>query len=488
MKARANPEGFHARAPSSAMTDPNVRKGVAPILQFLGGAGTVTGSRFLLATRDARVLVDCGLFQGGKQLRLQNWAPFPVDPAGIDAVVLTHAHLDHCGYLPALVRDGFAGPVFCSRYTAELATIVLDDSARLQEEEAAYASRHGYSKHRPPLPLYTQDDARRAEGRLEAVAFDESVDVAPGIRAVLRPAGHILGSATVALSTGHRDRTLLFTGDLGRPNHPLLRPPVDPCDADVVVTESTYGNRHHDEASGIDTLASAITRTAERGGMVVIPAFAVDRTEVVLMALGRLGEEGRIPRLPIYADSPMALAVLDVYRDANASGGVELRNAAGTDPFDGAGPLHAVRSPLESRALNDLRYPSIIISASGMATGGRVLHHLAHRLPDPRNTIVLAGFQAAGTRGQQLADRATSVKLLGHYVPVRADVIQIGAFSAHADADELVAWHGRSPRAPDATYIVHGEPHASEALQQRLTEELGWNAVVPNAGERVRVD
>lgn len=460
----------------------------APMLRFLGGAGTVTGSRFLLDTGRALVLVDCGLFQGGKQLRLRNWTPFPVEPARLDAVVLTHAHLDHCGYLPALARDGFSGPVFCTGYTADLARIVLDDSARLQEEEAAYANRHGYSKHRPALALYTQADAHRVEAQFRSVRFDESLDIADGVRALFSPAGHILGSATVVLSIDRPDRALLFTGDLGRPNHPLLRPPSNPTAVDVVVTESTYGNRRHDESAGLDTLAAAITRTAERGGSIVIPAFAVDRTEVVLTALGRLVEDRRIPRLPIYADSPMALAVLDVYREARATGDAELRPSTETDPFDAAGTLHAVRSPVESRALNEMRFPSIIISASGMATGGRVLHHLAHRLPDPRNTIVLAGFQAAGTRGQQLADHARSVKLLGRYVPVRAEVIQIGGFSAHADTDELIDWHSRAPAPPDAAYVVHGEPQASAALRQRLNAELGWNAIVPRPDERVRVD
>ncbi len=460
----------------------------APILRFLGGAGTVTGSRFLLDTGAARVLVDCGLFQGKKELRLRNWAPLPVDPATIDAVVLTHAHLDHVGYLPALARDGFTGPVFCTPPTAELASIVLDDSARLQQEEAAYANRKGYSKHHPALPLYTEADAARAEAQLATVEFGVPVNAAPGVRAVLRPAGHILGSATVTLALDRLARTVLFTGDLGRSNHPLLLPPTDPPPADVVVTESTYGNRHHDnDAIALDTLATAITRTAERGGVVIIPAFAVDRTEVVLMALGRLADERRIPRLPIYADSPMALAVLDVYRKAIASDDPELRATTSDDPFDAAGELHEVPTPAESRALNDLHDPSIIIAASGMATGGRVLHHLAHRLPDTRNTIVLAGFQAPGTRGQLLADGARSVKLLGHHVPVRADVIQIGAFSVHADADELVGWLGRSPGAPDAAFVVHGEPRASEALRQRLADDLSWTAVVPTPDERVRI-
>lgn len=459
----------------------------SPLLHFLGAAGTVTGSRFLVEAGHRRVLVDCGLFQGHKELRKRNWAPFPVDPATIDAVVLTHAHLDHVGYLPALVRDGFDGRVLCTGPTAELARIVLEDSARLQEEEAAYANRAGYSKHRPALPLYTSDDAARALSLLETIELGDDAAVTKGFRARLRTAGHILGSATVELRLEDEGRCLLFTGDLGRSNHPLLRPPDEPPAADVVVTESTYGNRgHDDEDEALEAMAQLITRTAARGGTVVIPAFAVDRTEVVLLALGRLRSEGRIPDLPVYADSPMALRVLDVYRAAIAGGSPELLPLTG-DPFAAAGVVEEVHTTNESRALHDLPYPAIIVSASGMATGGRVLHHLARRLPDHRNAVILAGFQAAATRGRQLADSARTVKLLGSYVPVRAEVLQLNAFSVHADADELTAWLGRMPAPPDVAFVVHGEQGAAEALQARLDDELGWTAVVPRDGERVRI-
>jgi metallo-beta-lactamase family protein len=464
------------------------------ILRFLGAAGTVTGSRFLVDTPGAKVLVDCGLFQGAKDLRKLNWAPFPLPPAAIDAVVLTHAHLDHVGYLPALVRDGFDGPVFCTARTAELAAIVLADSARLQEEEANYANRKRYSKHHPALPLYTQEDAAAAVERLTTVHMGDRVEVASGIHAVLYRAGHILGSAGVSLSLDNPGRRLFFSGDVGRPNHPVLRPPDPPPGADLLLTESTYGNRvHDDEAAALTRLADVVTRTARRGGVVVVPAFAVDRTEVVLLALARLAAEKRIPRLPVYADSPMALAVLDVYRKAIADGDPELRLRAldsgpGSDPFDPAGELHEASTPDDSRALNDLGYPSIIISASGMATGGRVLHHLLRTLPEPRNSIVLAGYQAEGTRGRALADGARAVKLLGRYVPVRAEIEVIDAFSVHADADELVGWLGRSDHAPDTAFVVHGEPAASAALGHRLEAELGWTAVVPAMGEQVRID
>jgi metallo-beta-lactamase family protein len=460
----------------------------APTLRFLGGTGTVTGSKFLIESGGRRVLVDCGLFQGERELRRRNRADFPVDPASIDAVVLTHAHLDHTGYLPALARDGFAGPVFCTPGTARLARIVLEDSARLQEEEARFANRTGYSKHHPALPLYTVADAQAAERQFEAVPFETRQQVAPGVTVELRPAGHILGSATACLAL-ERGRTVLFTGDLGRPHHPLLRPPADPPAVDVLVSESTYGARRHgDDGAAVAHLADVIRRTAARGGMIIVPAFAVDRTEVVLLALARLFRDGAVPRLPIYADSPMALAVLGVYRSAIAGGDPEIRSDVRADAFDLGGELLEVLTQDESRRLNDLHFPSIVISSSGMATGGRVLHHLEHRLGDERNAVVLVGFQAPGTRGHSLAEGARTVKLFGHYLPVRAEVVTIDGFSVHADAHELTAWLGRAPRPPEVTFLVHGEPAASEALRDRIASELGWTAVVPRLDERVRLD
>ncbi len=462
----------------------------APILSFLGAAGTVTGSKFMVETGGARILVDCGLFQGLRELRRQNWAPFPVDPATIDAVVLTHAHVDHCGYLPALARDGFAGPVVCTPATAELAGIVLPDAAHLQEEEAGYANARGFSKHHPALPLYTQDDAAHVLEQFRPVPYGRRTEIAPGIHVELISAGHIVGSASALVEVdGGAARRLFFSGDVGRPSHPILLPPPTPPSADVVVVESTYGNRVHEpEGQALDRMAEAIGRSARQGGSVVIPSFAVDRTEVLLMALGTLTADGRVPRLPVYADSPMALAVLDVYRRAIAEHDPDVRPfPAGTDPFDTTGELHELHTPEESRSLNDLGFPSIIISASGMATGGRVLHHLARLLPDPRSTIILPGYQAEGTRGRQLADGARTVKMLGRYVPVRAHVVELGAFSVHADADELVSWLRPVP-APENAYVVHGEPDAASALATRLGDELAWDAVVPTHGERVRVD
>jgi len=448
-------------------------------LQFLGATGTVTGSRFLVRSNRATVLIDAGLFQGAKRDRLLNWEPFPVDPAGIDAVVLTHAHIDHSGWLPGLARDGFAGPIFATRATCELCAIMLPDAAHLQEEQARFANERGYSRHEPALPLYTGDDADAALALLHGVGFDTPVDVADGIVARFIPAGHILGSASVHLTVTDDDgtSTILASGDLGRGNHPLVAGPGRPPGADTVLIESTYGDSSHpDEADEIEALADIMCRTAGRGGIVLIPAFAVDRTEVLLTVLRELMSTGRIPTLPVFVDSPMALRVLRVYRDAI--------DHDGDDPFDPGGGLHECPSVEESKSLNELAAPAIIISASGMASGGRVLHHLARLLPDHRNSVVLCGFQAAGTRGRSLADGAHSVKMLGRYVPVRAEVMTLRSLSVHADADGLHDWIDSLPRRPDTIFVVHGEPDASNAFADRLGDD-DHNAVVPRPLERV---
>lgn len=461
---------------------------VVPMLSFLGAAGTVTGSRFLIDTPDARVLVDCGLFQGLKELRLRNWAPFPLDPASIDAVVVTHAHIDHIGYLPRLCQEGFRGRVVCTDSTARLAAIVLPDSGHLQEEEAEYANRMGFSKHHPALPLYTEADAVRALDQIDAHPYNEWVALASGIEVQLRPSGHILGSATAAVRLIESGRTVLFSGDLGRANHPLLVPPAPPDGADVVVMESTYGSRLHDDTGALDRLRDAITRTAARGGSVLIPAFAVDRTEVVLFHLRELMQTGEIPQLPVYVDSPMALQALGVYRDAIRGGAADVQPEwhDHDDPFD-TGQLIEVRNVQDSKAIANVRFPAIIVSASGMATGGRVLHHLARLLPDRRNTVILVGFQAAGTRGRLLADGQPEIKMFGSYVRLHAEVIDIPSFSVHADHDELVSWLGSATRPPDITYLVHGEPAASSALHDAIEDRLDWEAVVPRHLERVRL-
>jgi metallo-beta-lactamase family protein len=459
------------------------------VLSFLGAAGTVTGSRFLIDTARARVLVDAGLFQGLKQLRLRNWEPFPVDPSSVDAVVVTHAHVDHVGYLPALVRAGFRGPVACTGSTAALAAIVLPDAGRLQEDEAAYANRMGFSKHDPALPLFTEADALRCAPLFAPLALDVEREVAPGVHVTLRHAGHILGAATVSVRLAdHGDRRVVFSGDLGRGEHPLLDPPAPVGDCDLLVMESTYGDRRHDEGDTVERLADAVRRTVSRGGTVLIPAFAVDRTEVVLLHLHELQATGRIPTVPVVADSPMALAALGVYRAAIERGDPGVRTAVATngDPF-GSANLTEVHEAKDSRALAEVRYPTILVSASGMATGGRVVHHLARLLPDHRNTVLLIGFQAPGTRGRRLAEGARTVKMLGRYVNVAAEVVDLGGFSVHADADDLVRWVDSSNGRPETVHLVHGEPAASAALQRRL-DEHGVTAVVARHGDRVRLD
>lgn len=461
-----------------------------PILRFLGAAGTVTGSRYLIDAPRARVLVDCGLFQGEKALRLRNWSAFPVDPASIDAVVLTHAHVDHAGYLPALVKQGFSGPIFATHATRALCRIVLPDSGRLQEEDAAYANRKGFSKHTPALPLYSEADAALAVERFRTVPFDRPVEIAPGFRARFTHAGHILGAASIALDIdGAAARRLVVSGDLGRGRHPLLRGPAPPPEADAILVESTYGDRQHPPASSLAAFEEAIARTVERGGSIVIPAFAVDRTELVLLELRRLVRAGRIPSLPVYVDSPMALAALDVYRTAIAEGSAEIKPGfrGDGDAFD-PGRLIEAHSVTDSRAINEQRTPCIILSASGMATGGRVLHHLANRLPDPRNTVILPGFQAVGTRGRSLLDGARTVKILGRYVPIRAEVVGVSAFSVHADQTELLAWLRSAPRAPEMVYVVHGESDAATAFERAIERGLGWPATVARDLECVRLD
>lgn len=458
----------------------------ACVLSFLGGNGTVTGSKTLLTHPGGQVLVDCGLFQGLGELRRRNRQPLSVGASTIDQVLLTHAHLDHTGYLPALVQQGFRGPAYATPATVELARIVLMDSAHLQEEDARYAASRGYSKHSQPAPLYTTHDAERALHRLRSVAFGQPIDLGAGTSAVLRPAGHVLGSATVNIKVPGSGTSLLFSGDLGRGQHPLLRPPGPPQGARFIVVESTYGNRSHPD-DDLSQLAATVRRTVARGGSVVIPAFAVDRTEVVLHALATLVRSGDIPPVPVYVDSPMALRALKVYRTAMERADPDVRRGAAAAALD-AGNVHELTTPEQSMGINMPTVPCVIVSASGMATGGRVLHHLKHLLPNPRNTILLVGFQAAGTRARDLAEGARQVKIHGRYVPVRAEVVDLRGFSVHADADDIVHWLSSLPTAPDACFVVHGEPDSSAALARRIEQELQWLAVVPRFGERVRVD
>ncbi len=451
-------------------------------LEFLGATRTVTGSRFLVRTDRSTVLVDAGLFQGAKRDRMANWAPFPVDPSTIDAVVVTHAHIDHSGWLPGLVRDGYRGPIFATHDTCKLCAILLPDSAHLQEEQARFANERGFSKHHPALALYTSDDADATLPLFRPVAFDAPIDVADGFTARFTPAGHILGSSSVHLTitdspeNGGTTTTLLVSGDLGRGDHPLVPGPFTPPAATTVLVESTYGDSLHPAPQDeVAALADLVTRTARRGGIVLIPAFAVDRTEVLLTVLRDLMSAGRIPTLPVYVDSPMALRVLDIYRSANPD-----------VDFDPGGGLHECPTVEDSKSLNELTAPAIIISASGMASGGRVLHHLARLLPDHRNSVVLCGYQASGTRGRSLSDGARTVKMLGRYVSARADILTLRSMSVHADADGLAAWIAALPERPQTVFVVHGEPDSSEALAARLIDS-GITAVVPTQFERVRL-
>lgn len=449
-------------------------------LTFLGAAGTVTGSKYLLEAGGRRLLIDCGLFQGYKQLRLQNWAPLPVDPAGIDAVLLTHAHIDHSGYLPLLVKNGFGGRAWCTAATAALCEILLPDSGYLQEQDAEYANRKGFSKHRPALPLYDKQDAIDALQALEPVAFDRPFTPCEGVRARFRPAGHILGAASLELEV--EGRRVLFSGDLGRRDDPIMQDPSPPSPpVDYLVVESTYGNRSHPDSDPAQELAEVINRTAARGGMVLIPAFAVGRTQELLYYIHQLKQQRAIVDLPVFLDSPMAINVSELlarFAAEHRLSAAQARAVCDTATY--------VRAREESMALNARTHPMIIISASGMATGGRVLHHLKARAGNPHNTILFVGYQAGGTRGAALLDGAREMKIHGGYVNVAAEVASIENLSAHADWRGILAWLADLP-APRRTFVSHGEPAASDALRLRLRERLGWTAEVPTHGQRVEL-
>ncbi|HEU5222141.1 MAG TPA: MBL fold metallo-hydrolase [Candidatus Lumbricidophila sp.] len=449
-------------------------------LHFLGAADTVTGSRTLVESEGRRILVDCGLFQGYKVLRSRNWAPFPVPPESIDAVVITHAHLDHTGYLPALVRDGFDGPIYATSGTAELARIMLPDSGYLMEEEARRAARGRWSKHEHPRPLYTVDDAMRSLDRFRPIKFDTDVELGSGIAATFVPAGHILGASSVRLNVD--GRVAHFSGDLGRPDDPLMHPPRNFAGASVLVVESTYGDRRHPDANPEAALADVIQRVVKRGGVVLIPAFAVGRTETILLHLSRLRRSGALPHVPIYLNSPMAIDAAATYR-RHAS-----EHRITPDEIDRMYSIAtAVHEADDSKLLNLRGGPMVIVSASGMLTGGRILHHVAAYGPDPRNAIVLTGFQAGGTRGAALLGGAQSLRIFGEDVPIHAEVVNIDTMSAHADADEILDWMRTAPEPPAQVYVTHGEPAAADTLRLRIIRELGWKARVPEHGERVNL-
>jgi metallo-beta-lactamase family protein len=450
-------------------------------LKFLGATGTVTGSRYLLSSKGVRMLVDCGLFQGYKQLRLRNWEPLPLDVRELEAVVLTHAHLDHSGYLPLLVKQGFKGQIFCSEATFDLCKILLPDSGRLLEEEANFANRHGTSRHRPALPLYSEADAVRALKFFTPIKFGAQVKIGGAFTVQLLRAGHILGAAMVSVLSA--TTSITFSGDLGRPHDPVMVAPTPLGKTDCLVLESTYGNRRHDPTDPLDLLGQTIRDTASRGGVTIIPSFAVGRAQSLQYYIGQLKRSGKIPPgLPIYLNSPMAADATALYRRHPHD---HRLSHAECDQMCHA--AHIVNSVEESIALNERQVPMVIIAASGMATGGRVLHHLKAFAPDSRNTILFAGFQAGGTRGAAMLAGAPEVKIYGEYVPIRAHVIHIDNLSAHADGSEILAWLGHAADAPKRTFITHGEPDAADAMRRSIEEQLHWDCRVPEHLESVEL-
>jgi metallo-beta-lactamase family protein len=461
-----------------------------PTLTFLGATGTVTGSKYLLEAGGERLMIDCGLFQGDKELRLRNWNPLPVPASSIHWLVLTHAHLDHIGYIPRLLKEGFRGEILASAATVDLARLVLPDSGHLQEEDAEFANAKGFSKHKPALPLYTYEEAVKSLELFRPFSDSKPLELSPHYSLRFYRAGHILGARMIEVSVQENGaaRKVLFSGDLGRFPQLIIRDPEVPGAVDILLVESTYGNRLHPQEDVGARLASTVESTAQRGGTVVIPAFAVGRTQEVLFLFRRLIEQNKMHSLPIHVDSPMGIDVTDLYLRHREDHDLETETleAQGIKPFSPP-DVHFDRTRDESKALNDLHYPSIIISASGMATGGRVLHHLERCLPDHRNTVLMVGFQAAGTRGQIIQSVAESVKMYGHEVRIRARIESVENLSAHADYGEILGWLGKFQKAPEKTFLVHGEPRAAEALGQKITQQLRWDVTIPTYLQKVEL-
>lgn len=450
-------------------------------ITFLGGTGTVTGSKYLLESGQNKILVDCGLFQGLKKLRLKNRAPLSVDPHSLQAVVLTHAHIDHSGYLPLLFKNGFSGPVFCTTGTRDLCSLLLPDSGYLQEEEARFANKQGYSKHHPALPLYTQADAEKCLQYFKPANFREEIAVGNSFSATFVPAGHILGSACVYLSDGKQK--IAFTGDLGRPEDPVMYPPPPLEDTDYLVLESTYGNRRHDATDPKRLLKEVIERTAKRGGVILIPSFAIGRAQTLLHLISKLKKSEEIPPVPVFLNSPMAINATEIFCDHQEEH--RLTEAQCKEMCEG---VEFVRTVEASKALNQYHGPRVIISASGMATGGRILHHLKAFVSDPKNTVLFTGYQAAGTRGEAMVHGAESIKIHGQYFPVKAEILRLDSLSAHADYVEIGQWLVKAKRAPKRTFITHGEPAASDALRRYLKDQLAWNMEIPEMGEQLELN
>ncbi|OUS06275.1 MBL fold metallo-hydrolase [Rhodobacterales bacterium 52_120_T64] len=450
-------------------------------LTFLGGAGTVTGSKYLLETQRSKILIDCGLFQGHKELRLRNWQTFPIEPRGLDAVVLTHAHLDHTGYLPALIRNGFKGPVFATSATKDLCAVLLPDSGYLQEREAYLANKYRYSRHKPAKPLYTKEEATECLKQIVPMEFNEDNNILKDVNIRFSPAGHILGAATVQVSMDGTN--ILFSGDLGRPDDPVLVAPAPIHTADYLIVESTYGNRLHEDLDVDDEIAKLVVRVAGRGGTILIPSFAVGRAQSLLFYIQRLKAANKIPDLPVFLDSPMAINASDIFCEHQSEHRLSVEQCRDT-----CAVATYVRTVDESKAIGVSPMPKIIISASGMATGGRILHHIVSYGSDSRNAILFAGYQAAGTRGEKITGGASSVKIFGRQIPIRAEVTNLHALSAHADANEIMTWLGNFKLPPNRTFITHGEPKASGALRQRIEEELNWECNIPEYGDNVDLE
>jgi metallo-beta-lactamase family protein len=452
-------------------------------ITFLGAAGTVTGSKYLVEAGGKRLLVDCGLFEGSKELKQRNWQQFAVVPATIDWLLLTHAHIDHTGYIPRLVKAGFRGPIYANAATHELCGLLLPDSAHLQEEDAQYAAKKAYSSHKPPLPLYTVDESQTALKQFTEIPRADAFTISPQFSVKPHDAGHILGSSWLELTiTENGKQTLVvFSGDLGRYNQPILKDPEAPTRADFLLCESTYGDRDHPAGSVADVLADVINRTAKRGGAVVIPAFAVDRTQIIMYYLRQLEDQKRIPVLPVYVDSPMAINVTDFYvrhHEDHKLTFTQEEQSGDRDPLN-IQEVHLTRSVEDSKKINDVVSPCIIVSASGMATGGRVLHHLAQRLPDSRSSVLLVGYQAEGTGGRAMQDGAKFLRIFGQQVPVRAEIVTIGQLSAHAGKSELLRWLSGFKAAPKQTFLVHGEPVALNSLRDAVTSQFKWPVTIP---------
>jgi metallo-beta-lactamase family protein len=459
-------------------------------LTFLGAAGTVTGSKYLVEAEGKRLLVDCGLFQGLKELRLRNWDTLPEKPASFDWCVLTHAHLDHTGYLPRLFRDGYHGPIFADAATIELCNLLLPDSAHIMDEDAQSAQRGGYTKHKPALPLYTPAEVQPVLNAFREMPRSDLFTISPQFTVRPQNAGHILGASSLELTITENGKktVVLFSGDVGRYGQPILKDPEPPHRCDVLLCESTYGDRDHPPDSPEDALADVVNRAAKRGGVIVIPAFAVDRTQAIMYIIRKLEDANRIPPLPVFVDSPMAISVTGMYlRHREDHGLTFTQEEAAGNPLD-AHTVHFMHTVEDSKKINDVKTPAIIISASGMATGGRVLHHIAQRAPDPRNVILLAGFQAEGTRGRALEEGAKTLRIHGEDVPIAAEVLNLRQFSAHAGKSELMRWLTGLQAPPRQTYLVHGEPTASAALKSTIESKFGWRVSLPAYLQSVGLD